>query len=121
LIAGRHQRAGNHSFKRLDANRFVKADFSELGQAIRIIGIGLVECLVQYRLRVPRFNTDRRHPLGRQRMIEPRCQWPCFEDDAPGVRRVLADNVSHKLWVRKALSPPNPLPVLPNRDRRIFQ
>lgn len=69
--------------------------FSELRQAIRIIGIGLVERFVQYLVRVPRFNADRRHVLARQRVIERRLR-SRFEYDALGVRGIRADHLCQR-------------------------
>lgn len=56
----------------------LEAGFGQLGQAIRIIGICLIERLVQYLLRVPRFDADRGDSLRRQCVVEPRRQRPRY-------------------------------------------
>lgn len=96
--------------KCLDPDGLVKARLRQLSQPVRIIGIGLVERLVQNLLRVPRLDADRRHPLGCQDVIEPCRQRACFEDDPPGTRGVLPDCLSQKLGVRRALARQTRLP-----------
>src|SRR5690606_37536013 len=61
LIAGAHQCADEHGVERFYPDCFIEACLCQLRQTVGIIGVGLIERLVQYLLRMARFNADRGH------------------------------------------------------------
>lgn len=56
-----------------------------------------------------------------QRVIKPRRKGACLEDDQLCVRSMLADDLSQCFRITRAFASPDPLPILPDRNRRIFQ
>lgn len=99
LIPDADQGTGQHCVERLDPDHLVKAGFGKLGQTICVIGIGLVERLVQYLLGMACFDADCRHPLGRERMVKPCCKRARLEDHTLRLWCLLADNVREKFGV----------------------
>lgn len=86
-------------------------------QAIRVIRIGLVRGHIQRGLGMCRSPAD---PLpsmnGRTTPTAAQSQ----KHDPPDIRCALAEQRREQLRVGRALAPPNPLAVLPDRDCRLF-
>ena len=94
-----NQRADQHTVVALHANLAVEADLGEMGQAVGVIGVGLVRCHVQRRLGMSCIDADGRKPFGAQRMVKPDGQRAGLEHDPPCIRCAPLQNHSNRLRI----------------------
>ena len=110
-----------HAVETFDANLPVKSDLGQMSQAVGVVRIRFVGRHVEMGFGMARIDADRGQTLCRQRMVEPHRQGASLEHDPLGLWSTLADHFRQKFGVRCAFPAPDPLAILTNRDRSIFQ